>query len=59
MGTASNKVLNRLVGNVFARQVLQTGRELNATQKRVMVRLQNAVAIEEACEALRINEGSK
>ena len=57
MGNASNKVLCNLVGNVFARQVLQTRKELNATQRAVMVRLQNAVAIEESLAALNSAEG--
>ena len=56
MGNASNKVLNRLVGNVLALQVTKSRKELNATQRAVMVRLQNAVAIEESIAALNSAE---
>lgn len=56
MGNASNKVLKTLVGNVFARQVL-SGKELNRTQRAVMVRICNAAAIEESIAALNSAEG--
>lgn len=53
---ASNKVLKTLVGNVFAQQVI-AGKELNKVQRAVMVRINNAVAIEDSIKALNSAEG--
>jgi len=56
MSNASNKVLKTLVGNVFAQQVI-AGKELNKVQRAVMVRISNAVAIEDSLKALNSAEG--
>lgn len=52
MNTASNKALKTLVGNVFAQQVIA-----GKVQRAVMVRISNAVAIEDSIKALNSAEG--
>ena len=56
MAKLTTKELSVLVGTCFAKQVVKSRKPLNAVQHAVSVRISNALAIEESCQALRSAE---